>query len=94
MKKRKDDWLYKKQAWRRLSKANLKKNPLCVMCLAEKRLVRARVSDHITPWKTQSEFFAGPLQSLCFQCHNIKTKVYDLPEQIRRKKTEIRFINE
>ena len=63
------------------------------MCLKERKLKVARVADHVTAWTCALEFWTGPLQSLCLEHHSLKTALVDLPERIRRKKTEIRFMD-
>lgn len=54
----------------------LKKQPLCEMCLKANRLTPATVCDHVDPNSKQTDegFFAGPFQSLCDappqRCHS------------------------
>ena len=79
---------YSKQSWRKFSKQRLKHNPLCVNCLKQRKLTVATVTDHLDPtWSGGTEFFKGPFQSLCRDCHILKTAGDDLII----KKTKIKF---
>jgi hypothetical protein len=41
------------------------------MCLAERKVVAARVADHVEPHHGDvNSFWTGKLQSLCERCHN------------------------
>ena len=68
------DW-YSCKRWRLLRMHWLKCNPLCVECSKNHRLVPATVVDHIVPHKGKQSMFydTNNLQSLCKQCHDIKT---------------------
>lgn len=61
--------------WQKYSKARLKKKPLCVECERNGRVTQATLTDHIIPHKGDMKLFWDPNnhQSLCEQCHNIKT---------------------
>jgi hypothetical protein len=60
---------YNTARWQRLRKEQLRKEPLCAMCLP--RCVPATVCDHIEPHKGDLEkFWSGPFQSLCKPCHD------------------------
>ena len=56
--------------WQRVSRAYLRKHPLCVKCLAEGRFVSATVVDHIIPHRGNQTLMwsesnlAGALQAL------------------------------
>ena len=65
--------------WRRYRLVYLYDNPLCVHHLALGKLVSANVVDHITPHKLDMDLFwdVGNHQSLCKQCHDIKTATED-----------------
>ena len=65
--------------WRRARLAWLSEHPLCVMCLAEGRVVAANTVDHITPHKGDTEKFwrQNNWQSLCSSCHSRKTASED-----------------
>ena len=66
--------------WQQHRLRQLKREPLCAMCLAQGKVTAATVADHITPHKGDYElFWHGPLQSLCAFHHN-KTK-----QRIERK---------
>jgi len=61
---------YKTKAWRAISVAQLRKEPLCRMCVDEGRAVPATDCDHIEPHRgDKAKFFAGPFQSLCKAHH-------------------------
>jgi 5-methylcytosine-specific restriction endonuclease McrA len=57
----------------------LSKQPLCVICLKDKRITPARVVDHIKPHKGDGSLFfdLDNLQSLCKSCHDRKTAKED-----------------
>ena len=61
--------------WRKARLLYLRRNPLCVECLGEKRLVPATVVDHIIPHRGDTRLFwdQGNWQSLCKTCHDKKT---------------------
>ena len=61
---------YKKQAWLRLRRAQLRREPLCRICLEHGRVTPATVADHIVPWRDYNEFVLNPLRSLCASCHS------------------------
>jgi 5-methylcytosine-specific restriction enzyme A len=63
--------------WMKTSKRNLGRSPFCVMCLAKGIVKAARVSDHIVPVTSASDpsfFKESAIQSLCVECHAIKTQ--------------------
>ena len=62
---------YGLRAWKRRSKAQLNREPLCSRC-NEFGLTRlATVADHIEPHREDPEkFWRGALQSLCSPCHS------------------------
>ena len=73
-----DRW-YNTKPWDRRRKQQLKSQPLCVMCLREKRITPATIADHIVPHKGDYNLFVlGPLQSLCKQCHDQTKHVQEL----------------
>jgi 5-methylcytosine-specific restriction enzyme A len=41
--------LHNKSQWHRRARRQLQKEPLCAMCLAEGKVIAARVADHIEP---------------------------------------------
>ena len=66
--------LYGKRAWRRKSAAQLKREPLCRDCLSRGLVTPAKHADHIEPHQGDAElFWNGDLQSLCVECHSVKT---------------------
>jgi 5-methylcytosine-specific restriction protein A len=48
----------------------LRKQPLCEMCLKAERLTPATVCDHVDPNTKLTAFFDGPFQSLCKPHHD------------------------
>ena len=67
------------RAWQKASKQYLNAHPLCVMCAAEGRYVKATVVDHIRPHRGEPVLFwdRGNWQSLCKAHHDRKTGVED-----------------
>lgn len=61
--------------WQRLSKAYLRKNPLCVKCKADGSFVTATVVDHIVPHRGDEVLMwsESNWQALCKHCHDKKT---------------------
>jgi hypothetical protein len=61
----------------------MREHPLCVFCLAQGKVVPAKVADHVHKHHGDpTQFFAGELQSLCWQCHasrkyGIEVRGYD-----------------
>jgi len=65
------EYLYRKNRWKRIRLAQLRKEPLCAYCLLEGRTTAATIADHIIPHKGNEElFWKGKLQSLCIEHHN------------------------
>jgi 5-methylcytosine-specific restriction protein A len=62
-------------AWRRVSKAHLDRNPLCVECLKDGATVPATDVDHIIPHRGDPVLFwdENNWQSLCASHHSAKT---------------------
>jgi 5-methylcytosine-specific restriction enzyme A len=64
------DW-YQLERWRKLAKAQLRREPLCARCLNAGRVTPATVADHVVAhggdW---NRFLLGALQSLCASCHS------------------------
>jgi hypothetical protein len=62
---------YWTQRWRKLSAAQLRREPLCRFHAQRGIPVKATVADHITPHRGNWDaFVTGPLQSLCKTCHD------------------------
>jgi hypothetical protein len=58
--------LHNNAAWHRRARFQLQREPLCAMCLAEGKVVAARIADHIEPQHDDPiRFWNGKLQSLC-----------------------------
>ena len=65
---------YNSRAWRKVSKNNLDKNPLCVRCEDEGKTMKATVTDHKIPINLGGDKYKETnLQSLCTKCHNSKS---------------------
>ena len=67
------------RAWQKVSRQFLNAHPLCVMCAAEGRYVKATVVDHIRPHRGDAKLFwdRGNWQSLCKAHHDQKTGLKD-----------------
>lgn len=61
--------------WQRVSKAYLRKHPLCVKCMSEGRYVPATVVDHIQAHRGDETLMWNQdnWQALCKPCHDRKT---------------------
>lgn len=67
---------YNSKSWKKLRALKLANNPICEHCLKEDKLTPAQMVDHIQPITlTNTELFLeyDNLQSLCNNCHRIKT---------------------
>jgi HNH endonuclease len=63
--------LYNSVRWRRMAAHQLRLEPLCQYCAERGQVEPARVADHITQHHGNvNAFWLGPLQSLCFSCHD------------------------
>ena len=67
--------MYNTQTWRSLRAAQLSRQPLCGACIGRGLVVMATVVDHVFPWRQISDaaFRESELQSLCWECHSVKT---------------------
>ena len=64
---------YASTEWRRLSKIQLRREPLCAACYAAGRITPAYIADHIIPIRDGgARLDISNLQSLCRACHNKK----------------------
>ena len=64
---------YNSKAWRRLSREQLQREPLCAECYKAGRITPAEIADHIQPIKRGgARLDIANLQSLCKGCHNRK----------------------
>ena len=58
-----------------MARYQLRKEPLCAMCLVEGRVVAARIADHVEPHHNDPiKFWNCKLQSLCAHCHESRKK--------------------
>jgi 5-methylcytosine-specific restriction protein A len=65
-----DSW-YGQARWKRMRRAQLRREPLCAFCLKQGKLVPAVVADHIEPHRGNEQlFWHGELRSLCQSCHS------------------------
>ena len=65
---------YTSTAWRKVRHQVIARDPLCVICLDEGRLVDTTTVDHITPINQGGQRFdLDNLQGLCSSCHNRKS---------------------
>jgi len=65
---------YNLQAWKRLSLAKRKANPICEECQRKGIIKSAYCVDHIVPINQGGDPWAWDnLQSLCRKCHDKKT---------------------
>ncbi len=67
--------LYSDKRWRNpvfgRSPRQLRKDPLCVRCKAQGKVVIAKIANHIVPHKGDEKlFFSGELESVCKACHD------------------------
>jgi 5-methylcytosine-specific restriction endonuclease McrA len=66
--------IYNTNRWKEYSKLFLKRNRLCVMCIADGKTQVSQVTDHILAIKDGgSEWDPANHQGLCFTHHSIKT---------------------
>jgi 5-methylcytosine-specific restriction enzyme A len=62
---------YQLERWRRLRRYQLRREPLCAMCLDRGRVTLATIADHVEPHRGNwNKFLTGKLQSLCKPCHD------------------------
>jgi 5-methylcytosine-specific restriction enzyme A len=62
---------YKSRSWKKRRAQQLRKEPLCAMCLAVGKAIPATVADHIVPHRGDwNSFRSGALQSLCKAHHD------------------------
>ena len=79
------DWRswYALERWRRIRRAQLRKEPLCQFCLNKGKTVVATIADHVEPhagnWRA---FVGGRLQSLCSPCHESAKKLHDNRQEL------------
>lgn len=67
---------YHSRQWRKLSHRWLVDHPLCAECQRHGIVKQADLVDHITPVRVDwsKRFDTSNLQSLCYACHNRKSK--------------------
>jgi 5-methylcytosine-specific restriction endonuclease McrA len=64
--------LYNRARWKKMSRQQRQRQPLCAMCKARGIIAVAQVADHIRQHRGNEAFFYDPanLQSLCRRCHD------------------------
>ena len=73
------DWRswYQLERWRRIRRAQLRKEPLCAFCLQRGVATAATIADHVeSHGGNWTLFLTSKLQSLCPHCHE-SAKRYD-----------------
>ena len=82
--------------WQRLSKAYLRRHPLCVRCKAQGRFTAATVVDHIIPHRGDPHLMwdESNWQALCKSCHDHKTWFRVLPFRVPRRQDHPRLCGE
>lgn len=73
------DKAYASVRWRKLREMQLKRYPLCAMCLKADRTTAATVVDHIKKHEGDERLMwdASNLQSLCAPCHSGVKQIED-----------------
>jgi 5-methylcytosine-specific restriction enzyme A len=67
--------VYRTNRWTKISKINLKANPLCATCLQQGISKPAQATDHIVPIRDGGDpFDTSNLQSLCTYHNALKAK--------------------
>lgn len=68
---------YNTVLWRKLRVIQLSKQPLCQGCSVRGKVTQATVVDHVFPWNQIGDqaFVANLFQSLCPECHSVKTNL-------------------
>jgi hypothetical protein len=65
------EW-YGTAVWKRLARAQIRREPYCVLCLAAGRPVLATSADHKFGFSDWNSFILGKLQSLCSSCSSAR----------------------
>src|SRR6266480_3518108 len=66
--------LYGTERWRRRTALQLKQFPMCAQCERDGKAYAAQLSHHVHPYSersTELDFWFGPLESLCTDCHRL-----------------------
>ena len=73
-----DNTFYSSNQWRKVRAYKLQQQPLCEHCEQTGKVTIAKMVDHIEEIKQGGDRYAmDNLQSLCYGCHNRKTKGKD-----------------
>ena len=65
--------LHDKALWHRRARRQLQREPLCGMCLADGRVVAARIADHVEPHRAAIQSSSGTAS--CRACARTVTRV-------------------
>ena len=66
--------LYNTKQWKQFRQIQLSKHPICARCQSLGKIAPASHVDHIFPHKMdQDKWMGNRFQSLCHECHSIKT---------------------
>ena len=66
--------LYNTKQWKQFRQIQLSKHPICARCQSLGKIAPAHHVDHIIPHKQDRDKWMGNrFQSLCHECHSIKT---------------------
>lgn len=88
---------YVSKEWRQLRAAYITANPLCASCRTEKmRFIAAEVVDHIIPVAKEPELALSwhNLQSLCHNCHRLKTRRDNSKYSVENKRRGKKLMND
>ena len=79
------DWRswYQLERWRRIRRAQLRKEPLCAFCRINGIATPATIADHVESHAGNwTAFITGKLQSLCAPCHDSTKKLHDRRQEL------------
>jgi hypothetical protein len=79
------DWRswYQLERWRRIRRAQLRREPLCAFCLIKGIATPATIADHVEPHRGDwMAFLTGKLQSLCAPCHDSSKKLHENRQEL------------
>ena len=67
--------MYQSKQWKQTRTVQLSKQPLCQSCLCVGRVTAANHVDHVFAWNKigKQAFYRNLFQSLCVNCHSVKT---------------------
>lgn len=67
--------MYQTAQWKQVRQSQLSRQPLCESCLTTGKVVQANHVDHVFAWARigKDAFYNNLFQSLCHECHSVKT---------------------